>query len=299
MNTRKFKTFVQRPDWKTISDNRRVIDLSQNVHYDRILNQKVNRLISEVKSVHDYPNQYELYSALSGYYKIPLDNLTIGYGSTELIDRALSVLPISKLYIVEPAFQMVEVYCRMFSIPFEKINYEDISTINETSSIYLSNPNGNNGQEYDISSVLDKFEYILVDEVYGDFSDTYSLLNIDRDNVVVFKSISKSLGLAGLRVGFCKSSYTNTELLQSARSNYITSSIAAQIIPRVIYDTQSVVARMNESKKFLQNQFDCVKSVANYVLFKSPNVYTDRFGFRYVNGLYRMALADKETLLNV
>ena len=47
---------------------------------------------------------------------------------------------------------------------------------------------------------------------------------------------------------------------------------------------------------FLENKFECKKSYANYVLFKDKNEYTEKFGCKKVEGYYRMALIDMESL---
>ena len=59
---------------------------------------------------------------------------------------------------------------------------------------------------------------------------------------------------------------------------------------------RSIVERMKHSKSFLESKFECIESHGNYVLFKKPNVLTDIFGYKNVNGLYRMALLDMETI---
>ena len=60
--------------------------------------------------------------------------------------------------------------------------------------------------------------------------------------------------------------------------------------------TPQVVERMQETKNYLENKFDCKKSFSNYVLFKSKNTYTEKFGAKMVDGYHRIALADMDTL---
>ena len=50
------------------------------------------------------------------------------------------------------------------------------------------------------------------------------------------------------------------------------------------------------SKIFLENNYKCKQSHANYVLFEQENIYTKYFGCRKIGGYYRMALADMKTL---
>ena len=76
----------------------------------------------------------------------------------------------------------------------------------------------------------------------------------------------------------------------------ITTSIASIVVPEIIDMTPDVVLRMKESKKFLEEKFECKKSYGNYVLFKKKNIYTEKFGAKKVNGYFRMALADMKTL---
>ena len=76
----------------------------------------------------------------------------------------------------------------------------------------------------------------------------------------------------------------------------VTTSIAALVIPEIINMTPEVVTRMKESKNFLEKKFNCKKSYANYVLFKEQNIYTEKFGAKKIDGFFRMALADMNTL---
>ena len=53
---------------------------------------------------------------------------------------------------------------------------------------------------------------------------------------------------------------------------------------------------MQLTKKFLEKKFKCKNSYANYVLFKDNNKYTEKFGCKKIEGYYRMALIDMESL---
>lgn len=288
--------FVKRPDW-TESKKFIGIDLSKNVHYDQILNQKLIEIQSKNKLYFNYPDDYQLYKAISKYYDINIENLAIGFGATDIIYRTLQSLPISKLYIVKPSFAMVNIYCEILGIKYEFINFNEISKIkSKNSSLYLVSPNGNNGQVYNAHGLIHKFKFLICDEVYGDFYDKYSLLKLNLKNLIVIKSLSKSLGLAGLRVGFSKSSLHITKKIQNCRLSQIASSHSCYIIPKIIGETKKVIRRMNTTKKYLENKYKCKKSFSNYVLFESKNKYTRKFKCKKIDGYYRMALTDMETL---
>lgn len=288
-------SLLERPDWK-IDRPIPEIDLSRNVHYDATLIKQINYELTQQMSFHDYPNQYNLYTAISSYYNIPLEQLTIGYGGTEIIERIFKSLPFDDVYIVEPTFEMIQVYCALYNKRFHIISLEDLPTVSG-GTLYIANPSGNTGDVIDLIPYINNFELCILDEAYADFCTTHSVLSHNFDNVIVVKTLSKSLGIAGFRVGFCKANKTVTELLQATRSNFICSSFASAIVPKIITHTKAVVSRMLETKLILENMYSCKASSANYVLFKNPNKYTDKFNARVVQGYYRMALIDKETLI--
>ena len=290
-----YKT-IFRPDW-TINKKSKPIDLSKNVHYDRILNEKIKNIIKKSDFLLNYANDYKVYKAISKYYKINIQNLAIGFGATDVIDRTLRTIKIKKLLIVKPSFMIVDVYCKIYNINYEFINFEEIEKkSNKNSAIYIVNPNGVNGEAHNIKKYSKMFKYLIVDEVYSDFYDKFSLLKSNLKNVIIIKSLSKSLGFAGLRVGFCCASKNIIKKIQTCRMSQVASSFASLVLPEIINLTPQVIFRMQTAKKFLQKNFKCKNSFSNYVLFKKKNKYTRKFGCKNIDGYFRMALADLKIL---
>ena len=288
---------ICRPDW-TKEKISKGIDLSKNVHHDKILNEKIKEIIYRSNFILNYANDFKVYEAISKYYDVNLENLAIGFGATDMIDRTLRAIQIKKLFIVKPSFMMVDVYCKMNNLDYEFIDFKEInSKFNlKDSGIYIVNPNGVNGEAYEIKKYSRGFKYLIVDEVYSDFYSKYSLLNEELKNLIVIKSLSKSLGFAGLRVGFCYSSKEIIKQIQTLRMSQITTSLATLVVPKIINMTNEVILRMQLTKKFLEKKFKCKNSYANYVLFKDNNKYTEKFGCKKIEGYYRMALIDMESL---
>ncbi len=291
------KRNIERPDWTKLIKNKK-IDLTKNVHHDRLLNDKIKNVIASADFLVNYANDSDLYVSICNYYKIPIRTTAIGFGATDLIYRVLNSIEIDCLYIVSPSFMMVDVYCKMIGMKYKFIELSEIDNLKDVnnSGVYFVNPNGVNGEAHDLREYKDKFKWFIVDEVYSDFYDTHSLINEISDNTVIIKSLSKSLGFAGLRVGFCCGSSELINEVQKHRMSQITTSIASLVVPKIINMTPQVVDRMLETKNYLENKFDCKKSLSNYVLFKNKNIYTEKFGAKFVEGYYRMALADMDTL---
>ena len=291
------KKDIKRPDWKKIIQEKK-IDLTKNVHHDKILNDKIKYIIQNSNFILNYANDSRIYKSISQYYKIPIENISIGFGATDLIQRVINSIKVEKLYIVNPSFMMVDVYCKMINLDYEFVNFDQIDNIKnkENSGIYIVNPNGVNGEAIDVRPYIKDFKWIVLDEVYSDFFDKFSLLSNTSSNIIIIKSLSKSLGVAGFRVGFCYGSLDLINEVQKLRMSQVTTSIASLVIPDIIYMTPDIVSRMKESKIFLEKKFECKKSHANYVLFKEKNIYTEKFGAKLIDGYYRMALADMDAL---
>lgn len=289
---------VQRPDW-TVDHPAPAIDLSSNVNFDLILHEKVKELVSRCDNLFDYPNDYRVYKAISDYYKLSLDTLSIGLGSAEIIERTLRALNPDFLYIVSPTWGMVEPLCQMYNIPYKCISRAEIEKHADPSgTLYIANPCGQTGEVQSVKHLFSLFRYTLLDEAYSDWSPSYSCLHSHPDNVFVSKSISKSLCLAGLRVGFVHANERFTQKLQSIRPMYVTTRFAEVILPEVIWDQELVLDRLLYTKHKLEHQFECAPSSANFVRFKQPNQLTARFGSKLIAEAHKMAVADWTTISN-
>lgn len=289
---------IYRPSWKK-KIRHYELNLSRNVHFDENINNKVNNILKKKsKSSLHYADPYLLYKSISKYYKIPLKNLTIGFGATEILNRLTIILNVDKFYILDRTFEMFKVYCDINSKKFKYISKSNVySNKRKNSAIYIVNPNGVDGSAFKIDEkILKLYKYVIIDEVYSDFFAKFSYLNKNKHNLVVVKSLSKSLGIAGLRVGFCKASVKITKKIQSIRLSQVCNSYAALIVPKIISSTKFVIKRMNFSKKYLEKNYECKKSFSNYVLFKKENNLTKKFGSRKIFGFYRMALTNIQTI---
>jgi len=287
---------VKRHDWLIPQNNKLHIDLSRNVHFDLITNERLKSILSNT-DIHDYPNEIPLYNAVCGYYSLNPRNTSIGLGASEVLDRIVRILAPSTVYIVEPTFGLMPSICHNNHSPYVQIGLNSLNHINDAAGVlYISNPSGQDGSCINLRPYTENFKYVICDEVYGDFDQRFSLLHADIDNVIVVKSLSKSIGQAGMRVGFAIANDEITYLLQQYRPMYICTKTAELAVPKLIKSTRDIISRMLTTKNYLQLKYDTVPSSGNYVLFKAPNKYTETFGCRETGKLYRMALTDMETL---
>jgi histidinol-phosphate aminotransferase len=77
----------------------------------------------------------------------------------------------------------------------------------KTNILYIDTPNNPTGfqfQRKDLEKLIREFKgLIIIDEAYVEFSD-YSVVDLTKkfDNLIILRTLSKSFGLAGLRVGY-------------------------------------------------------------------------------------------------
>ena len=179
-----------------------------------------------IESTHLYPDPMatELKTAASEFFGFPAENIITGNGSDEIIDFICRAYlnPGDKVAIPACTFS----YYRIASLacgatvtetPMDGMRIDAGAMLTEILSgakiAFLANPNNPTGTYTGEKELLDLCEKIspetilVLDEAYAAFSradDFVSGLKIiqDRPNVIVINTLSKSHGLAGIRVGF-------------------------------------------------------------------------------------------------
>lgn len=249
-----------------------MINLAQNVCYDRHIKIDLD--------IRQYVTHADELSALTEYYDY--EHIEVGYGISELVSRLERFLQDKKLSMT---------VCQN---PWYGATQFDVPVGNDV--YYLINPNGNDGTILSKQQVLDmakNYKYLIVDEAYGDFANE-SVIDEHIDNIIVLKTLSKSYAIPGVRFGWCIANQDVIKYLRKYRP--ICATMPEQTLKKILNDIPNHAQRMIETRDFLEKEYDCVPSKSNYVLFKQPNKYTEKFGYKGVNGLYRMSLIDMETL---
>ncbi len=177
------------------------------------------------KLLSEYPSGLRINSLLAGkYFNVNPNYTCVGNGASELI-KSLMKKDIGKIGIVQPTFdeyinrlntEQTEVYnSKNDSFTYSSddlISFFNNKNINTLLLINPDNPSGNFIQKDHVLGLckwaIDQKMKIIVDESFVDFSDDYennSLLDNetlnDFPNLIVIKSISKSYGVPGLRLG--------------------------------------------------------------------------------------------------
>ena len=148
---------------------------------------------------------------------------------------------------------------------------------------FVANPNSPSGTAAAMSTLAylaDSLDGLLViDEAYVAFADTDALdLVRRRPNVTILRTLSKSHGLAGLRLGYAIAPPAVIEGLAKVKDSYNVGAVADRVGAAAIRDTahvRHVVDRIVGSRRTLAEHFERLgwrvwPSQANFLLVRPP-----------------------------
>jgi threonine-phosphate decarboxylase len=181
------------------------------------------------------PECRELKKSLSRYLGIDSEWFTVGNGAIEIIYwfahtttsvRGRVVIPIPTFCEYEVASQKVGAEVTL--VPLNNFDLDTDKIIEKArgaDAVFLCNPNNPTGmlatkQIMKIIENIDNSTKILLDECFIELADNPEANTmIDQisefDNLVILRSLTKSFGLAGLRVGYCVCNPTLAKKLSS------------------------------------------------------------------------------------
>lgn len=213
----------------TVSPRLVRVDFSSNINPIGISSNVLNVLrknLPKLSSIYPDDENTILKKKIIDYLdgNVSYDSLNIGNGATELIYNFVRTFVRNQVVIPYPTFCEYELASRKMGAKIKHVPLKewqlDVDRILEKSknsdAIFLCNPNNPTGLfSYDLIEKLvkkiDRSIKILIDESFIEFVDerkhprTFIEKINEFQNVVVLRSLTKSFGLAGLRLGYCVS----------------------------------------------------------------------------------------------
>lgn len=295
-----------------------LLDANENAHGPTI------KGLTHDSQLHRYPDphQLELKKAIANYRNessvfktkvtIPLtsDNICLGVGSDESIDaliRACCVPGKEKILVMPPTYSMYSVCANIndvevVSCPL-KTNDNSFQMDTDAAKQILLNDNGiklafitspgnPTGAQINVESIVEILSiwdrgFVVVDEAYVDFSTKGSIVPLIAKfpNLVVLQTLSKSFGLAGIRLGMTFTSDGMARVLNSMKAPYNISSMASDYAlqafrPENLRAMESNAKIVNQSKLKLLRQLTALDFVddqhvggldANFIMVRIKN----------------------------
>lgn len=250
------------------------------------------------KLMQSYPSGEKVQAMLGGkLFGVPESQIVVGNGAAELIDKVTAILT-GRFGLYGPTFEEYtarfnDIDLRVPTTEGFRYGKDDVIALAEDNDgvilINPDNPSGNFVPYRDIITILKHLysagKYLILDESFLDFAEEgfhSSVLNaadLGRfPNLVVIKSIGKSYGVGGLRLGVLASS--NIDLVKQIKSNipiWNINSVAEfylQIIGKYTAQYRESCVKLIQSRVELLRYLHTIpylepyESQANYILCK-------------------------------
>ncbi|MGV3489532.1 MAG: pyridoxal phosphate-dependent aminotransferase [Tuberibacillus sp.] len=260
--------------------------LDNNENFLNLLSYVTLEDLKQKIAINRYPsdNVERLIEAYADYAGLPAKNILAGNGSDEWISliSQFALDPNDRVIVVEPDFSMYEknaliMGAKVTTIPLNKdfslpLN-EMIQKIEELKPkcLFISNPCNPTGRYYTeremdvLSSAMKGVGgYFILDEAYIEFAGaSYADRAIDESHVIVLRTASKALGMAGLRLGFLIANEQLIEDISRIKPPYNVNQLSAVLGTALLERRDLLQASLNEQKHQIDELESILEDFAN------------------------------------
>lgn len=276
-----------------------IVDFSSNITPAGMPTPIKSILKRRLSQMEYYPDSdsSDLISSLKKYTGLPESNLIVGNGSIEIIyNFCNSFLTKKHILITAPTFGEYESAAKLADCKitfFKTMNLAHdldsfISKIPANGCVFVCNPNNPTGTILSKKQLIKILLYakrksclVFIDECFIELvpKSNQSILNLVKtyDNLFVLRSLTKSFGLAGIRIGYAGASKQIIDILQKMKIPWSVNALAQEAgiiaIKNKSHLTESNSIIKKESS-FLKNKiadiqgFECHDSSTNFILIK-------------------------------
>jgi histidinol-phosphate aminotransferase len=225
--------------------------------------------------------------------KIPsVHNVFLGVGSDEVIDLLLRIACVpgkDKILITPPTYGMYSVCAQINDVGVVKVNLDveegayqlQTEAVNQALKsdptikvVFLcspGNPTSTCLSPDSIRAVLENPDYnglVVVDEAYIDFVDQTKNPSVSNwitkyPNLVVMQTLSKSFGLAGIRMGVGLANADVIQILNNTKAPYNISTLTAQVALEALSD-KGLATMYQNIEQLRQQRVVLIEALQNF-----------------------------------
>lgn len=202
----------------------------------------VARVLGEINptDLSRYPSAYSdrLKKSIAKYAGVEESMIVTGCGSDDVLDSAIRGfgIPGDLLAMQNPSFSMIPVFATVSGLLVKGISRECGDLVDEMRKAnarinYLCSPNNPTGEMLSaetIETIVSNAKgVVIVDEAYIEFGGTSCTGLLERfDNLLITRTFSKALGLAGFRLGYGIACPAIVGRVEAARGPYKVSALS-------------------------------------------------------------------------
>ena len=280
------------------------VRLDANESYIKISDEQIKAAVSGL-SLNRYPDPYacETVKAFADLYGINPETVTAGNGSDELISiiTACFLQKGEKILCFSHDFSMYAFYSSLYELDVCVMAKEPDLTIDVDKAIETAkrenvrailfsnpcNPTSLGLKKADVKKLIENTNALVVlDEAYMDFWDEKeSFLKDagDYDNLLVLKTCSKALAMAGIRLGFAVANEKITQKLRAAKSPYNVNVVTQTIAAHFLKDKAACKERIEAVKISAKALYEMITALE---LPYFENIYTPVTNFVFIKTGY-------------
>ena len=242
------------------------------------------------------PMADSLCAAIAEVNNVTRNMVVAGNGSDDILTMTFRAFtaPDKPVAIMEPTYSLYPVLAKMQEAPVIKIalqedkNFAMPDDVLEQAAganiLIITRPNAPTGNSYpkeDIRKIAAEFDGIVfIDEAYADFAEDNCMdLVHEFANVIVSRTSSKSLALAGLRFGYAVAHPMIIEGLNKLKDSYNMDMITQKLAEAAIRDQeylQTTLAKVKALRAELAAEleklnFKLIPSQANFIFAAPPD----------------------------
>jgi histidinol-phosphate aminotransferase len=257
-------------------------------------------MAAAVEDLGRYPdaNGFALKSALAARYGVPMDWITLGNGSNDILElaAAATLAPGRSCVYAQHSFAVYALAtqargARAIVVPARRLGHDLEAMLAaiapDTALVYVANPNNPTGTHL-AADAIDAFlarvpaeVTVVLDEAYNEYLPPELRFDSTQwvrrfPNVIVSRTFSKAFGLAGLRVGYGLAQRELTDLLNRVRQPFNVNSVAQAAAVAALADEEFLARSYELNLRGMQQLtaafeslgLEYVPSVGNFVLVK-------------------------------
>ncbi|MGQ9543047.1 MAG: histidinol-phosphate transaminase [Candidatus Bathyarchaeia archaeon] len=274
-----------------------IVNLGSNENPYRLPEWMVKSLIGELQRINRYPNPSyrDLKEAISKYVDLPPDHITVGNGSSDLIDMVCKATlnPLDRIIVPIPTYTLYMLTSMLWDAKIIYLETEG-SDFNVTAAnlkphlkdarlTFLGSPNNPTGRSVARKELEEMLEaggpLFIVDEAYAEFTGkTVIDLIDDSERLIILRSMSKFFCLAGIRIGYAISNPRLIEGLEKVRLPFTVNRLAQAAAIKALENldyfmnvAREITAQREELARELSLMgMEPIPSDSNFLMVKLP-----------------------------
>ena len=244
--------------------------------------------------VRNYPSVSRLQAALAERHGVEREQLMVTAGADDALDRTCRALlgPDRGIVLPLPTFEMLHVYAKLANAQIRPVDWPTgpfptsaVLAAIEPHTVMVAiispnNPTGAVAQLADLEAIAARSPVVLLDHAYVEFADEdLTQRALELGNVLVFRTLSKAWGLAGLRVGYVLGSAEMVGWLRRVGNPYPVSSLSVAVALQRLATAETQVEQFIRDVRMRRSELeDQLRSlVGDPVLYSQANFVFTRF----------------------